>query len=399
MKLHKSFRFRFYPTKLQAAKLASWENALRFLWNLGQEQRLMGLARTDKRYPSAFDQQKELTALRAELPWLNDVPRHLCDYLLKMLEESWLRCFRKLNRAPRWKKKGVGSIALTEPDPKMWSVAASGIRFPKLGLLRTVFHRPIEGRPLLCRISREGDQWFVSVVCELSIPDPEPRPLPLVALDRGVANAVADSDGGLVASPKFYARNMARLARLQRIVSRRQKGSKNRGKAKLKVAQLHRKVRRQRDHFVHVLSASYAKSHGTVAVENLNIAGMVRANRGLSRGILDSGWGKLVECLRYKLAWSGGQMLEVPAAYSSQTCSACGVVDANSRRSQSEFCCVACGHVDHADLNAAKVLKSRVNRSALTVEGMVLEATRRSSKAVKLRKLRQPKPQSSEVSS
>ena len=90
---------------------------------------------------------------------------------------------------------------------------------------------------------------------------------------------------------------------------------------------------------------------------------------GLNRSILDSGWSQLVSMLRYKLVWSGGSLVEVPPAYSSQTCSACGVVDPKSRLSQSVFVCTSCGHRDHADLNAAKILLSRVKRSALPVEG------------------------------
>ena len=151
----------------------------------------------------------------------------------------------------------------------------------------------------------------------------------------------------------------------------------------LRVNRLHRKIRRQRDHVLHTLSAAYAKSHGTIVVERLQTANMIQ-NRTLARRIADAGWSRLVDFLRYKLAWSGGRLVEVSAAYSSQTCSACGAIDVESRRGRS-FSCTRCSHVDHADLNAAKVLKSRVNRSALPVEGTLPESTRRSRKVVKLR--------------
>src|SRR5690606_17054361 len=134
------------------------------------------------------------------------------------------------------------------------------------------------------------------------------------------------------------------------------KGSSRRKKAQLRVMRLHRKVRRQREHTLHVLSARLAKSHGVVVIEKLNVAGMIQGN--LSRSIADAGWSRFAEMLRYKLAWSGGTLIEVPAHYSSQTCSLCGVVDAASRKRE-RFCCTACGHTDHADLNAAKVLKQR----------------------------------------
>lgn len=226
----------------------------------------------------------------------------------------------------------------------------STLRFPKLGNLRVVAHRALEGKPKTCTLCHEGDQWFASIVCESEVPEIAPRIEPVVALDRGVVNILADSDGTIVKAPRFYASAMKRLGQAQRAVSRRRKGSKNREEAKARVARLHRKVLRQREHVVQNLSAAYAKSHGTVVVEKLQIVHMVRANRGLARGILDASWGRLVECLRYKLAWSGGQLVEVPAHYSSQTCSACGVVDAASRRSQAAFCCTGCGFEMHADL-------------------------------------------------
>ncbi len=395
MLTRKAFRYRVYPTPSQEARLGEWESALRWLWNLANEQRLMALSRPrdGRKYYTAFDQMLELTPLRAEAPWLADVPRDVCAQLLIELDQAWQRCFKRIARQPRWKRKGRDFISLTEPHPKMWRLDGSNIRFPKLGILRTVLHRPLEGTPKTCTIKRDGDQWFASIVCEIELPEPAPRTEPVIAIDRGIVNVTADSDGKITTSPRFYEHARKRLARAQRTVSRRKKGSKNREKAKLRVARLHRKVRRQREHFVHTLSAAYAKSHGIVVVEKLNTAGMVRANRGLARGILDAGWGQLVECLRYKLAWSGGTLVEVPAHYSSQTCSDCGIVDSKSRRSQSEFRCVACGHADHADLNAAKVLKSRANRSALPVEGSSLDA-HRSRKAKK--KLRVPRGQSSQ---
>jgi putative transposase len=201
-------------------------------------------------------------------------------------------------------------------------------------------------------------------------------------------NVIADSDGNIVENPKHMDATAKRLARAQRTVSRRKKGSKNREKAKHRVAVLHRKVRRQRDHLLHNLSARYAKSHGVVVVEKLQIGNMVKANRGLARSILGAGWGRLVEQLRYKQAWSGGFLVEVPAAYSSQTCNACDHVDPASRVSQAEFCCTACGLVEHADVNAAKVLLKRFqtpgNPWCLPVDGSACRGPGRSRKRLRV---------------
>ena len=382
MHVLKGFRFRVYPTEQQVARLAAWEGALRFLWNLALEQRRIGLSRCgkDKRYPTAFDQINELTDLRAELPWLADVPRNVCSALLVELDKAWQRCFKRLGRQPRWKRKGRDFLAFTEPHPKVWRLDGNVLRFPKLGNLRAVVHRPLEGKPKTCTLRREGDQWFASAICEIGIADPTPRVEPVVAIDRGITNLLADSDGRLIVNPAHLEKTLARLARAQRTVSRRKKGSKNREKAKVRVMRLHRKVRRQRDHVLHELSSAYSKSHGTVVVEKLNVAGMVK-NHNLARGIAGAGWFRFAEMLRYKLAWSGGTLVEVPAAYSSQTCSACGVVDAGSRHGE-RFCCTGCGYVDHADLNAAKILKARCEslRTQLPVEGSGSSRAQRSRK-------------------
>ena len=380
---HKGFKFRIYPSEKQEQRLLAWESALRFLWNLALEQRKLGLARPVRLYPNAFDQISELKELRAELPFLADVPRNVCAQLLVELDRAWQRCFKRLARAPRWKRRDKDSLGLAEPHPKVWRLIGSRLRFPKLGNLRAVIHRPLEGKPKSCTIRRDGDQWFVSIVCELELPDPAPRIEPVVALDRGITHLIADSNGNLVDNPKPLEAALKRLAKVQRVVSRRRKGSNNRKKAIGRVNRLHRKIRRQRDHVLHTLSAAYAKSHGTVVVERLQTANMLR-NRPLARRIADAGWSRLVELLRYKVAFNGGRLVEVAAAYSSQTCSACGAVDADSRHGE-QFRCTHCCYTDHADLNAAKVLKSRVNRSALPVEGPPPGGTRRSRKVVKLR--------------
>jgi putative transposase len=123
MLIYKSFRYRVYPTSEQQARLGRWNDALRFLWNLALEQRKMGLARTDKHYPTAFDQINELTDLRRELPWLADVPRNVCAQLLVELDKGFQFCFRRISRMPRWRRKGGEFIGLCESHPKQFAIA------------------------------------------------------------------------------------------------------------------------------------------------------------------------------------------------------------------------------------------------------------------------------------
>ena len=258
MVVRKAIRYRIYPTPPQQARLLAWEGALRFLWNLALEQRKMGLGRPrDERvFVTAFDQINELKDLRSELPWLADVPRNVLAQLLVELDKAWQRCFKRVARAPRWKRKGRDFLGLTEPHPKVWRLNGSRLRFPKLGNLRTVVHRELEGTPKSCTLRREGDQWFASILCEIDVPEPARKTEPVVALDRGIVNLVGDSDGNLVPNPAHLERALKRLARAQRIVSRRKKGSRNRRKAIDRVSRLHRKIRRQREHVLHSLSST-----------------------------------------------------------------------------------------------------------------------------------------------
>jgi putative transposase len=374
--LHKGFRYRIYPTPEQERRLLAWQGPLRFLWNLALEQYhlCMDKPRCERHYPSTFDQSNELTGLRAELPWLAEVPQEVSARLLVELHLAWQRCFKKLADEPRFKKKGRDWAPICEPNPKAFHLRGDGLIFPKLGgPLRIKMHRPLEGTPKTCTITRDVDQWFASISCEVEVKNHEtPKGAP-VALDRGVVNLLADSNGHFEPNPCWLKHQQQRITHAQRVLAGRQKGSRNRQKAKLKLAHLHRKVRRQRNHLLHKISLHYAQSHSMVVVEKLQVRNMtksakgtadhpgkhVRAKSALNRSIMDVGWGILENFLRYKTVWYGSRLVEVAAAYSSRTCSRCGHVDPRSRRSQSEFVCVSCGHREHADTNAAKVLLNR----------------------------------------
>lgn len=365
MILNRGFRYRIYPTAEQAARLDRWSDALRFLWNLAHEQRLMGYAhqRGFRHYPTFFSQSKELTGLRAELPWLGDVPHNIASRLLGDLDDAWLRCFKQIDGTPKWKCKGRDVLGLTEPHPSQFHLKGNTLKFPKIGPLRVVVHRPLEGVPRTCTIKRDGDQWFCSIVCEIEIADPAPSNKPPIGIDRGCVNLLTDSNGRIVENPRHLRKAEQRMARADRTVSRRKKGSKNRARAIARLNRIHRKVRRQREHVLHCESKRYADNQGIIFVEKLQIQNMSAKRgtykRGLNQSIMSAGWGRLVEFFRYKVAPLGGSVGEVIAAGTSITCTRCGKVDKASRVSQSNFHCTGCGHEEHADTNAAKNILHR----------------------------------------
>jgi putative transposase len=390
VKTVRALRFRVYPTREQETRLLAWESSLRFVWNLAHEQRLMGYARPrgERVFPSAFAQAREVTMLRRELPWLRDVPFESATFVLRRLDEAWRRRFARVSWRPRFKAKGRDAVSIGV-DHRKCRIEGTMMKLPKLGDLRIVAHRLLVGRSLAVSLVREGAQWFAVFVREIEVLAPARLP-GAVGIDRGVASLVADSTGRAIEGPRFAERSARKLKRAQRALSRTKKGSSNRAKARERLARVHRTVRRQRAWLQHQISHDYANSHGTVVIEKLETARMtrsakgsvdapgrnVRQKAGLNRSILDAGWYGLAEKLRYKLAERGGELVEVPAAYSSQTCSACGVTDAASRRTQSEFCCTACGHQENADTNAARVILSRWNPPVQPVEPAIAWATK-----------------------
>ena len=227
---------------------------MRFLWNLAHEQRLRGLERRrgEKVYPSWYDQKKELTDLRDEHDWIKALPCNAQQQTLRHLDEAWQRCFQKLAGRPRFKAKGADAMGIAEPDAKRaWKlVQRSGqdfLVFTKLGNVSVVVHRPLEGKAGTATITREGDRWFVAVVCEVEVADPKAPTGEPVGLDRGIANLVADSTGHLEPRPAFLDQAEAKIAKASRALSQKKKGSKNRAKAREKLAAVYRKVRRQRE--------------------------------------------------------------------------------------------------------------------------------------------------------
>ena len=250
MKRLKGIRFRLYPSDAQRQTLAEWERSLRSLWNLAHEQRLRAMERPkdERLYYTAFDQMLQLTELRAAYPWFAAVPRHVCSSVLDDLDKAWQRCFKGLGYQPRWKKRG-DSVGFTESEASKFSVDGTRLHFPKLGTVRIVLHTPIVGKPKRCTLRREaGGEWYASILLETEVDEPAAREEPMVAIDRGVVLLLADSDGRIVENPKHLEQTAKVLARAQRIVARRKKGSKNREKAKLRVAKLHAKVSRQREY-------------------------------------------------------------------------------------------------------------------------------------------------------
>lgn len=383
----KAALFRLYPTPDQASSMTQIAGSCRFVYNLALEQR-RDWYRPGRRFTFA-SQCRELTQLRAEVDWLRVAPIHPLQQALRDLERAYRNWWSGHARAPTPRKKGTGD-SFRFPDPVSLKVVRTGkssgrIKLPKLGWVkvREKNWRTMPGSICNITISRRAGQWFAAVQCEEEIADPAPSALPPVGIDMGVAVFASLSDGSSIAPGNYGKTALRALRRAQRSLSRKRRGSINRRKAIRRVARVQQRVANARKDFLHKHSTAIAKNHGTVVVEALPVRSMsasaagtaaapgrsVRQKSGLNRAILDQGWRTFRIMLAYKLVQRGGRLIEVPAAYTSQTCAACSVVDAASRRDQSHFVCVACGHKANADTNAAINILRRGDSALKPVEG------------------------------
>jgi putative transposase len=383
VKLHRAAVFRLYPTKEQAARLTQFVGAARYVYNLCLEQRETWGQRHKL---NSVTQCREVTQLRAETQWLGEAPAAALQQAVLDLDKAFSAFFAKRAGYPQYRRKGQNdSYRMGHPDGihvRRHGRSSGAIKLPKIGWVRLRGWRELPGDLRSITVTLRAGVWSVSVLCQRETVI-APSLLPAVGIDLGVAVFAAMSTGEHIAPANHGKRALVVLKRAQRAVARKKKGSANRRKAVAKVSRLHARVRNARKDFLHKASKTIAQNHGTVVVEDLRIRAMtasasgtveqpgrnVRQKAGLNRSILDQGWGEFRQMLDYKLAERGGRLVTVPAAYSSQTCAECGVIDADSRRDQATFVCRACGHAGNADTNAARNLLRRLDEPLQPVEG------------------------------
>ena len=377
-----AFRFCLRAKPEQERQLHRFSTSLRWLWNkaLGEQQRRRAAG---EKHASYADLCKWLTDLRndEQTLWLSECPAQSQQQVLKRLDQAFKRFFKKEGGYPSFKKYG-DNPGIRFPEPKHLELDQTQhkhengrIKVPKLGWLRLRQSRKLEDDSKIknASIVREGKKWFVSLQVEQFISLAPIQSAPTLGVDLGLTAFAATSDGHLIAPLKALAKKQCRLKRYQRSVARKCKGSNNRKKAVLKLAKLHRKIAQERSNWLHQLSTELVRENPVLAIEDLQVLNMsasaagtveqpgkrVRQKAGLNRGILDAAWAEVARQLTYIIQWAGGQALRVPAAYSSQECRICGHTHADNRKSQSLFSCVACGHNENADLNAAQNILAR----------------------------------------
>ena len=361
-------RFRLLPSPEQAAVLAEHCRHARFVWNLAVEQQQHW--QPGRRAPGYNEQCAQLTGARAEYDWLAAGSQTVQQQALRDFAQAMRNFLNGTHRRPAWRKagkhEGFRQVGFKPRHLKRLSRRYGQVWVPKVGWVRFRWTRSIPDAMKSYRVTLDrSGRWHIAFA---AIPESVPGPDDgsVVGVDRGVAVSVALSTGELLCVPGLRAGETKRLRRLQQRLARARRGSHRRARTRLAIARLRARETDRRRDWVEKTTADVARRFDTIRVEDLNVPAMTRSargsrecpgtsvaqKRGLNREISRQGWGLLVARLKFKAL---GRLEFVPAAYTSQQCSACGHVAPENRKSQAVFHCVACGAGPcNADVNAAR---------------------------------------------
>jgi putative transposase len=372
--VRKTFKYKLFPTPEQERELERVLGLCRGLYNAGLEQRITAWARCHVSV-SRYQQEAELKAIRADFPEYAAIHSHVLQDVLARLDKTCQAFFRRMQRGekagfPRFKgHERFHSFTYKE--------FGNGARLDngllvlaKIGRLAVRWSRPLEGTPKTVTVCREVDGWYVTISCaEVPV-----RPLPLTGQDTGIDLGLESfatlADGETIANPRIFRVAERHLRRAQRRVTRRVKGSHRRRKAVRLLTRAHQRVRRARTDFQHKTALSLVRQYDMISHEDLQTANMLK-NHHLAKSIADAGWGAFLSVLSFKAEEAGKTVVAVPPAYTSQTCSGCGVL-VYKGLSVRWHLCPDCGTSLHRDHNAARNILAR--GTELSGAGQALQA-------------------------
>ncbi len=356
MQQKRAYRYRFYPSPAQDTVLARTFGSARFVYNWALRLRTDAYYERQERL-DYHEASAALTILKQqpETAWLNEVSSVPLQQALRHLDKAFRNFFEGRAKYPRFHKKHGRQAATYASSAFRWDSATHTLTLAKMDApLDIHWSRSFTGTPTTVTVSKDtAGRYFVSFLVEEEV-----AALPvvnaLVGVDVGLKDVAVLSTGEKIANPRHLQRSERRLKHAQRSLARKQKGSKNREKARLKVAREHARIADQRRDGLHKLTTRLIRENQTVCVESLAVKNLVR-NHTLAKAISDVGWGELVRQLEYKATWYGRTLVKIDRWYpSSKRCHACGhVLDALSLDVR-QWTCPACGVRHDRDINAAK---------------------------------------------
>ena len=369
MKTHRTLRYRMHPnTQAKARRLHALAGACRFVWN-----HFIGVLRDEYVAYGTCDPRwyalgPRFTNLRKSEKWLQDYSANIVKLSLKPIEVTYKQFWKKEGGLPKFHGKHTHAPSIPL-GTGLFRIQGDWLHVQRIGQLKLSGKNSYsEARPVSGTLRHECGHWYAYITYEVQI-TALPSSIRAVGIDRNVGET-ARSDGVVHYTPDI-GKLEARKRRYQRMMARRQKGNRKQGikpsnrylKAKQLHARTHKKIVQARTDWCHQVSREIVDDYTLVYMEDLDTQSMtksakgtaekpgkhVRQKAGLNREILNSGWGKPEQCLKYKAS-----VMKVNPAYTSRRCHACGHTDRKNRKTRAYHECVACGYRDHADINAAR---------------------------------------------
>ncbi len=347
----KAVKVRLYPNKEQRQALEQSFGNCRWLWNWCLNKMNKTYLETGKGL-SGYQVKKLIPELKKEHEWLSLAYSACLQQVCLNLGVAFNNFFEKRGKYPRFKSKhGKQSIQY----PQNVKVFDKYLKIPKIGDVKAILHRPLEGKIKTVTISKNcAEQYFAAILVEDGKEKPELKTEgKAIGIDLGLTHFAITSDGSKYANPRFLSKHEKNLKRKQRQLSRKQKGSNNRNKAKRKVARVHRKITNCREDFLHKLSRRIVNENQVIVCENLAVKNMMQ-NHKLAKAIHQVGWGMFMTMLKYKAEMDGKVYLEVDRFFaSSKTCHVClNIVDSLPLEVRT-WTCPNCKTTHDRDVNAA----------------------------------------------
>lgn len=363
MVFNKSFKFRLRPNRKQENLCLQFAGASRWIYNRGLDQRNT-LWKEEKKGISLYTQNNELVSLKEESEWLSGIHSQVLQQALNDLNEAFRHFFRRVKNKetpghPHFRCKGEND---SFRYPQGVVVKGKLVWLPKIGWVRFRKSREIEGEIKQTTVIKEGEDWYVCFSSEMEKEaGSETSTDDVVGIDVGLEHfaTIATKEGVIdIESPRFLEKRLPKIKFLHKSLSRKQKMSKNRLKAKIALSQEHARIKNQRKDFQHKLSTNLVKSHDKIVVESLAVKELLEKVPGdRARGISDAGWRGFLQMLKYKCEEKNKQLLEAaryfPSTKQCYKCKAKNEIPLNQRI----YSC-SCGHCMHRDHNAALNLQA-----------------------------------------
>lgn len=352
--MQKGIRFRAYPNKEQENLINRTFGCCRLIYNKGLAMRNEAFASGEKvGYSQTSAMLTELKKTE-DHAFLKDVDSIALQQSLRDLDRGFQNFFAKKARYPQFRSKHNRHQSYRTINQKdNIRIAGNYIKLPKLGYVKFrqsmkvghIHHVTVEKTPT--------GKYFLVLNVEFE-PEKRANNGGVIGIDVGLKEFYTDSNGNTVSNPRYLEKSEKKLIREQRKLSRKQPGSNNRNKQRIKVARVHEKIMNQRDDFLQKQSTILVRENQIICIEDLNVRGMVRNHR-LARSIVSASWSKFFTMLEYKSSWYGNDLIRVPTMYpSSQTCSCCGYRNPLTKKlSVRRWECPNCHTIHDRDHNAS----------------------------------------------